>query len=586
MYLLKPWNAFRQRRMRHFGCLLISTLAMKVIYFLFHKLPKPYLKQTVLLCGLGIVILVLVILSVLFGLLNAILNLLILGGIILLLWIGLGRIQISRLQRQAKILFKKAQSTYTEGTFTSWAQWPIEAHIRKAIEAVRKNSPDQEVVIGRIDNDGRVLGLFGELPGWKNIIEADFEKPPRYLLDIVLVEGKVLIRKDFCGERFSFVHEWYNLITLYGKANVPAIYKVDENHSWLYKNLIPGRTIRDILVDAGAKILTVQTKNDPELAGLEQTSRIEAVWARGKTYIQPCLSERFMSELENQLDKIHACGVTGVSLTFGNIIVDSKSSIPWLIDFDRARAHLSTSSQIFAYRRDQDRIKFNKIYGHHLITEQSARDVLAKHARSESGWYAPVDFGGGLTIGGFWSVDSGTGRWEFLNKDVMAPLVVGKRVLDLGSNNGTMSMMMLRSGAREVIGVEISPIFAERAKLVHRIFEWRDTRKYSYKVYNCNMLKILQADWGRFDIVTAFASLYYLEADDMAKVVRKVSKLAPIMVLQAKADTRSEAADDKARKSSVIFLKKLLQDNGFPKVEVFGPSYYNRPLLVGRRNFI
>lgn len=527
---------------------------------------------------------VLFFLSLYIGVLAAILILFIFGSLLLLLLAGMRGMEIFYLQKQARGLFKRVQSAYTDQTFTSWIDWPVKAQTRKAIEAAKKTNPGQEMVIGRIDNDGRVLGLFGELPGLKNTSEADFEKKRQYLLEIVLINDQVLVRKDFCNNRFSFVREWYNLITLYGQANVPAVYKVDENRFWLYKNLIPGRTIRDILVDADAKILTVQTKNDPELMELNKASRIEAVWGRGRRYIKSSFSNKFMSELEDQLDKIHACGVTGVSLTFGNIIVDSKNSIPWFIDFDRARVHRSTSGLIFAYRRDQDRVKFNKIYGRDLMTEQSAREALVKHVHDEPGWYAPVEFGGGLTIGGFWSTDSGIGRWKFLNKDVVAPLVVGKRVLDLGCNDGVMSMMMLRSGAREVIGVEISPVFTERAKFVHKIFEWRDMKKYSFHTYNCNMLKILEADWGRFDLVTAFASLYYLQAEDMAKVVRKVSELVPVMILQAKTDTRAEAAEDKARKSSVAFLKELLEDNGFPKVETFGPPNYNRPLLVGRRD--
>ena len=581
MYLPRPWDISGQLRMIRFGCLLIGKLAMKAIHFLFFKLASPYLKGTILLGGL---ILVLVISSALLGLLNAILNLLLLGAIILLLRIGLLRIRISCLRREAKILFEKARSTYSDGTFTSWRQWPVEDSTRKAVEAARKNNPEEEIIIGRIDNDGRITGPFGDLPGWSNISEADFEKKHRYLLEIVLAGDNLLVRKDFRGRRFSFVHEWHNLSILYGKANIPAIYRVDENRCRLYKNLIPGRTVRDGLVYAGAKILTVQTKDDPELTKLDANSRIEAVWARGRAHLHSCFPGRFIFELENQLDRIHACGITGVSLTFGNVIADSKNSTPWLIDFDRARTHCSTSSPIFAFRRNQDRIKFNKIYGGHLITEESARQALAKNASGKSGWYAPVDFGGGLTVGAFWSIDSGTGRWEFFNKEIMMPLVAGKRVLDLGSNNGAMSMMMLRCGAREVVGIEVSPVFAERARLIHKIFEWRDIRKYAYKIYNCDMLKILQTGWGRFDLVTALASLYYLPPEDMSRIVRKVSEISPIMILQVKTDTRPEAAEDKARKSSVGFLKEMLENNGFPKVKVISPAGYNRPLLAGRKN--
>jgi cyclopropane fatty-acyl-phospholipid synthase-like methyltransferase len=159
---------------------------------------------------------------------------------------------------------------------------------------------------------------------------------------------------------------------------------------------------------------------------------------------------------------------------------------------------------------------------------------------------------------------------------------VGKRVLDLGSNNGVMPLMMLRSGAREVVGLELSPELAELSQLVKRMFEWRDIKKYSFDIRNSDMREILRADWGKFDVVTAFCSLYYLTTEDMAKVVRKASELSPIMVLQAKTDTRPEAAENKAEKSSVGFLRKMFEENGFPFVQVYGPKNYSRPLLVGR----
>jgi hypothetical protein len=68
----------------------------------------------------------------------------------------------------------------------------------------------------------------------------------------------------------------------------------------------------------------------------------------------------------------------------------------------------------------------------------------------------------------------------------------------------------------------------------------------------------------------------------MAEVVRRCSELAPIMVLQAKTNTRREAAANKADKSSEVFLKRLLEENGFLHVDAYAPENYSRPLLVGR----
>ena len=41
--------------------------------------------------------------------------------------------------------------------------------------------------------------------------------------------------------------------------------------------------------------------------------------------------------------------------------------------------------------------------------------------------------------------------------------------------------------------------------------------------------------------------------------------------------------DNKAEKSSLSFLRALLEEHGFPRVDVFAPAGYSRPLLIGRR---
>ena len=68
----------------------------------------------------------------------------------------------------------------------------------------------------------------------------------------------------------------------------------------------------------------------------------------------------------------------------------------------------------------------------------------------------------------------------------------------------------------------------------------------------------------------------------MARIVRQASELAPIMVVQANQTTRPQAVDGKAEKSSPVFLKKLLEEHGFPRVDSFASPNYSRPLLVGR----
>ncbi len=457
--------------------------------------------------------------------------------------------------------------------------WLPEKTLSAALR-LQAEQPEEPVVLGRIDNDGRVLPLCGPLPDFEPVDAESFVERYRYGLELVLVADAVLIAKDYRGDRAAFERERRSLEALRSVTGCPELHKVDEKNLVLTKSFVNGATLRDHLVTAGARILSIETDGDTDLADLDPAARLEAVWARGRE-VFPALPGQltgFVETLVQRLDAMHRRGVTGFSMTFGNIVLREPSGDPWLIDFDAADIR-EPKGWLFRIRRDRDRAAFNNIYGQELLTEPSARALLKRISTP----YSPVDLGGGLAGRGFWSVDSGTGRWEFLNRDVLGGLVAGRRVLDLGSYNALMPLSMLADGAAEVVAAEKSPENVENARQLQRLFEWRDMRPYKLTVRQADMRAILEEDWGDFGIVTAFCSLYYLSAEDMARVVRRSAQLAPVMVLQAKTDTRSEAADDKARKSSIAFLRALLEENGFPNVEQHAPAGYSRPLLIGRR---
>ena len=282
-----------------------------------------------------------------------------------------------------------------------------------------------------------------------------------------------------------------------------------------------------------------------------------------------------VADVEWLMDRAHAANVTGISGSFDRIARLPDGSVRFT-ELDVARIHPDRGT-IFQAARDADRRAFNTRFGASLLTEADARRALAAlRSTVRRGYreYAPIDFGGGLTFGRIASTDSGTGRWEFLNRHVVAPLVAGRRVLDLGSNNGSLPLMMLRAGAREVVAVECDPAIAEFARLNARILAWRDLRRYRMQVVTDDMRVFLARDLGPFDVVTAFCSLYYLAQEDMARIIRKAACSAATLILQA-----NEAIDDLPAKSAV--LARLMGENGYPLVEVHAPPGYARPLLVG-----
>lgn len=288
-------------------------------------------------------------------------------------------------------------------------------------------------------------------------------------------------------------------------------------------------------------------------------TRASARWA-SPTYSEPVVDE----PVEASMDRLHRARITG----FRHLLRGQ----PRLMRRHRDRG------AAFAAERDADRRDFNERFGASLLTEASARRLLRDSAaRVTNGYkdYAPIDFGGGITLGRFVATDSGTGRWDFFNRRIVAPLVRGARVLDLGCNNGSLPLMMLRAGARAVVGIEGTPEIADLARANGRILAWRDIRNYDFEVITGDMRLFLTEPLGPFDVITAFCSLYYLPEEDMARVIAKAAASGATLVLQA-----NEAITNLPAGASA--LRHLMESNGYPAVTVHHFPGFARPLLVGR----
>ena len=260
--------------------------------------------------------------------------------------------------RRARVLALPVDSA----SFLSFEQW-LPRSGREYVQTLRRRDGARgPIVLGRIDNDGRVLSFCGDLPGFERVDQATFVKRYRYDLDLVLVGNAVLIRKDYRGDRKAFLREWLSLATLGETCCSPVIHHVDEKHLRLFKSFVPGSTLRQRLVESGARILSIETDRDPELDGLSPLERIEAVWARGRGHFGEALGPSLVDSLEDRLEAIHGRCVTGFSLSFGNVVLHEESGEPWFIDFDAARVLRRTQSRAFKRCRERDRHLFTRIY--------------------------------------------------------------------------------------------------------------------------------------------------------------------------------------------------------------------------------
>jgi hypothetical protein len=290
------------------------------------------------------------------------------------------------------------------------------------------------------------------------------------------------------------------------------------------------------------------------------------------------ISEAQIDELIAQLDVLHRQGIAGLRFGLPHVRVDRSSGRPCFSDLSRARQY-RRGSLLFTHCRDLDRLALNARFGRTLWTEASARAALAT-MRSEilDAWvsdYAPIDFGLGLGIGSFAKTDSGTGRWECFNGPVVGPLVQGRRVLDLGCNNGSMPMMMLHSGASEVVGIERREPLARAARLVCEIASWRDLARYRFDI-KCDDMRAFgrASDWGRFDVVTAFCSLYYLPPEEMIRIAEVARAMGAVLVLQGNTaiggTATAEGLDEVARRA------------GYGRPEIVRFEGFSRPLVIAR----
>jgi 2-polyprenyl-3-methyl-5-hydroxy-6-metoxy-1,4-benzoquinol methylase len=197
--------------------------------------------------------------------------------------------------------------------------------------------------------------------------------------------------------------------------------------------------------------------------------------------------------------------------------------------------------------------------------------------------YAPVYFTAGIRLGNLWNADSGYGRWNYLLKENL-PEVEGMRILDLGANNGCIALEMLRHGAAEVIAVELNRHFIEQGMAVKEGVEWADSTSYNLRFIAKSMEELPKMRLGKFNLVTALCSMYYLDDLHIAHLVKHISTLTDFFVVQCNVARGNGRSDPETyRRASVGYNVRVLEANGFSISDVVAPRSYGRPLIVARK---
>ena len=292
--------------------------------------------------------------------------------------------------------------------------------------------------------------------------------------------------------------------------------------------------------------------------------------------------------LEEAVQAIHRAGYCLGDLRQDDVLFAARG--PIIVNLQNVIPLAGLSRDMSIYLRDRDRRNFNELFGTRLVTADQLRIQLSPKAaisrdkvRGLSEVYAPVIIRDDIRWGKIWNTDLGTGRWNFIMKEHL-PIPHGGSVLDLGSNNGFNPLQMLRSGAASAVGVEIEPQAIEQAKFLKSTYEWLDNRAYDFRCIQGSQADLSSFNLPRFDMVTAFCSLYYLPEQEVRDLVRYIRTLTDLLVLQCNTDRLLDRGGEEEtfRKASVEFAVEMLEQGGFSNRKIIAPPGYSRPLVIGR----
>lgn len=215
-------------------------------------------------------------------------------------------------------------------------------------------------------------------------------------------------------------------------------------------------------------------------------------------------------------------------------------------------------------------------------------------------WYQPVDFGDGIvahvTRPPLWEPapefdqERGVGKWNYIIKRNL-PDLRGKRILDLGCNNGVISLELAKAGAREVIGIDRNEFIHQKtydelpaqdiiaqANFVKKAFELKGRKSFAVKYIAADVANVGELGLGKFDMVLALCVLYH-EMEGMPQVLAELAKMTDHLVLQ----TSLTHGGELAKWADLYNQIKLVHQAGFSRIVVDAPIGYHLPMIIGIR---
>lgn len=331
----------------------------------------------------------------------------------------------------------------------------------------------------------------------------------------------------------------------------------------------------------------------PKVTGVNWTSHIiatESVVTKGVGEGADAQRRR-ATAIEEAVKAVHRAGYILGDIDERAVAFRNSDGRPILVDLRNAIPLAGLNRDMSIMLRDADGRRFNELFGTQLLTARELRGLLSPAATIPrdrvrgrfTEVYAPVVIRDDIRWGKIWNTDLGVGRWNFIMKDHL-PIPLGGTVLDLGSNNGFNPLQMLRAGAASAVGVEIQAAEIEQAMFLKSVYEWLDNRAYDFRCIHASQRDLESLGLPRFDMITAFCSLYYLPDADIRELVRYIRTLTDVFVVQCNTDRLIDRGgnEETFRKASLEYALEVLEEGGFHNRTIVAPSGYSRPLVIGR----
>jgi hypothetical protein len=234
-----------------------------------------------------------------------------------------------------------------------------------------------DVLVARIDQDGRFLSEFGPIKG-ASVIGADgFTERKRFTLDVMALKDEVIaVRKNFRGDRMAFLLELDALNELGTSGlNVPALLGVDARGPSIIMTFLAGRVLREAMALRGAVVRDCDLAGDARFAGLTSDEQDLLCIEEGRRVLPEVVEPGFVEQLFELLLEIHARGILVQDIKFGNVIIGPDGK-PWLFDFENAARYPWAPDILFRSLRDEEIETFNFHYGTSKTTRARARRLL------------------------------------------------------------------------------------------------------------------------------------------------------------------------------------------------------------------